>query len=84
MLSVLLAVTAATSPVGVERVALTPCAPDKHTACLQPARRNASGAIPAGKRCHPDPTKSFACREWLSENDRPKDQSRDEKVVRVD
>jgi hypothetical protein len=65
MLSVLLAISATTMPVGVETVRLGPCAPDKHAACANPARSAANQGIPVGKRCHPDPTRSVGCREVL-------------------
>lgn len=68
MLSILMAITVAGAPAGVPSAALGPCAPNKHTACEYPSRAKASRDIPVGKRCHPDPTKSFGCREILADS----------------
>ena len=65
MLSVLLAITATTATPGIAPMNFGPCAPNKHTACAYPARSAQTAGIPVGKRCHPDPTKSFGCRETL-------------------
>lgn len=65
MLSILLAISAIPVPVGTDVAALGPCAPNKHTACHYEGKRASAHGIPVGKRCHPDPTKSFACREIL-------------------
>jgi len=71
MLSILLAVSALSTPAGVETFALTPCAPAKHTACYRPEQRAAPIAadshIRVGKRCHPDSTKAMGCREVLAD-----------------
>lgn len=62
MLSILMAVSAATSPVPADVVALGPCAPHKHAAC-DFDRPAATRSLPLGKRCHSDPTRSIGCRE---------------------
>jgi len=65
MLSILLALGAATAPAGVQTAALSPCAPNKHTACSYPAAQKGKYEVPVGKRCHPDSTKSMGCVERL-------------------
>lgn len=65
MLAILLAISAAPVPGNIGPAALGPCAPNKHTACQFEGKRTANAGIPVGKRCHPDPTKSFGCREIL-------------------
>lgn len=65
MLAILLAVSAAVIPPSPHGAALAPCGPNKHTACNFQGKRTGSQGIPVGKRCHPDPTKAFGCREIL-------------------
>jgi hypothetical protein len=66
MISIALALGIATAPTAVPAAAFYPCAPNKHTACVQPAAApKGAHAIPAGKRCHPDSTRSFGCVERL-------------------
>ena len=77
MLSIMLAVSALSAPVGTETFAMTPCAPAKHTACYRPEQRaettGADAHIRVGKRCHPDSTKAVGCREILADRTRRPD-----------
>lgn len=66
MLTLALALGIAGAPSAASAAAFYPCHPDKHTACIKPApARTGAHAIPAGKRCNPDPTRSFGCVERL-------------------
>ena len=74
MLSIMLAVSALSAPVGAETFAITSCAPAEHTACSKPEARaeqvGADAHIRVGKRCHPDSTKAMGCREILADRTR--------------
>ena len=65
------------SPIGDPAAArLTPCTPDRHTACAWPegGRPTTRAAdVRPGKRCHPDPSRSAGCREVLASQDARKD-----------
>lgn len=54
---------------------LSPCAPDRHTACSRSEGPLASrqADVRPGKRCHPDPSRSAGCREVIASRDARKD-----------
>lgn len=66
MISLALALGIAMAPNAAPVAAFYPCHPDKHTACLRTAPSARKVAIPEGKRCHPDSTRSLGCVERLS------------------
>ncbi|MBC2666091.1 hypothetical protein H7F51_11240 [Novosphingobium flavum] len=68
MLTIAMALGLATAPAAVPAAGFYPCHPDKHLACIaarSSAKKKAAYELPAGKRCHPDPTRSLGCVENL-------------------